>query len=141
MKKSVKKDAYLPWSHVQLEKNVKWSRHPGMLGFMGKISNSLIMELLQLWVLKSKYRQSRSISWLVAHPRIFRLFMKGKFDAYLLWPLAKRFQSFIVARFTVCDYIYCMLIFGQKSFSLGPTIIEIPLLDNVDMYNIDFQIP
>ena len=26
----------------------------------------------------------RSMSWLVAHPRIFRLFMDGKLDAYLL---------------------------------------------------------
>ena len=30
---------------------------------------------------------SRSTSRLVARPRIFRLFMKGKFDPYVLWPL------------------------------------------------------
>ena len=30
---------------------------------------------------------SRSKSQLLAHPRIFRLFMKGKFDAYVLLPL------------------------------------------------------
>ena len=33
---------------------------------------------------------SSRLSWLVAHPSIFRLFMKGKFDAYVLhcdlWP-------------------------------------------------------
>ena len=54
MKKFVKKGAYLLWSHVQEEKNVKWSRQPGMLGFMGTISISLIIELLQLWVLKCR---------------------------------------------------------------------------------------
>ena len=32
---------------------------------------------------------SRSTSRLVARPRIFRLFMKGKFDPYVLWPLSK----------------------------------------------------
>ena len=33
-----------------------------------------------------KYRVvvSSRLSWLVAHLRIFRLFMKGKFDAYVL---------------------------------------------------------
>ena len=38
----------------------------------------------------AKYRKvaSRSTSRLVAHPKVFRLFMKGKFDPYVLWPLA-----------------------------------------------------
>ena len=37
-----------------------------------------------------EYRKvaSRSTSRLVVRPRIFRLFMKGKFDPYALWPLA-----------------------------------------------------
>ena len=39
---------------------------------------------------------SRSTFWLVAHPSIFRMFMKGKFDAYLLWPFTKSFQNWIV---------------------------------------------
>ena len=30
--------------------------------------------------------------------------MKGKFDAYLLWPLAKRVQNLIVVWFTVRNY-------------------------------------
>ena len=30
---------------------------------------------------------------LVAEPMIFKMFMKRKIDAYLLWPLAKRFQK------------------------------------------------
>ena len=31
--------------------------------------------------------------------------MKGKFDAYLLWPLAKSVQNLIVALFTVRNYL------------------------------------
>ena len=40
--------------------------------------------------LKYMYRKvaSSRLSQLVAHVRIFRLFMKGKFDAYILCPLA-----------------------------------------------------
>ena len=30
--------------------------------------------------------------------------MKGKFDAYVLWPLAWRDQNWMVNRFTVCNY-------------------------------------
>ena len=33
---------------------------------------------------------SSSMSCLVAHPSIFRMFMKGKFDACVLWPLAAK---------------------------------------------------
>ena len=43
------------------------------------------------------------MSCLVAHPRIFRLLMKGKFDVYLLWPFEKKLIFTIVAWFTVCD--------------------------------------
>ena len=31
-----------------------------------------------------KSRTGERLSYLVEHPRIFRLFMKGKFDAYLM---------------------------------------------------------
>ena len=43
--------------------------------------------------LNTSYRKvaSSRLSWLVAHFHIFRLFMKGKFDAYV--PLAKRVQN------------------------------------------------
>ena len=47
---------------------------------------------------------SSRLSWLVAHSRIFRLFIKGKFDPYVLWPLAKRVQNWIVDRFTARDF-------------------------------------
>ena len=54
----------------------------------------------------STYRKvaSSRLSRLVAHLRIFRLFMKGKFDAYVLWPLAKRVQNWIVDRSTARDF-------------------------------------
>ena len=41
---------------------------------------------------------------LVAHPSIFRLFMKGKFDAYVLWSLAQRVQNWIVDRSTARNF-------------------------------------
>ena len=47
---------------------------------------------------------SSSVSWLVAHQSIFRMFMKGKFDAYVLWPLAKRVQNWIVDWSTAHDF-------------------------------------
>ena len=43
-------------------------------------------------------------SRLVAHPGIFRMFMEGKFDAYVLWPFAKSFQIWIVDRSTACNF-------------------------------------
>ena len=53
-----------------------------------------------------EYRKvaSSRLSQLVAHSRIFRLFMKGKFDAYVLWPLAKRVQNWIVDRSTARNF-------------------------------------
>ena len=47
-----------------------------------------------------KYRKvaSSRLSRMVAHPRIFRLLMKGKFDGYVPWPLTKRIQNWIVDR-------------------------------------------
>ena len=54
----------------------------------------------------NKYRKvaSSSLSRLVAHPSIFRMFMKGKFDAYVLWPLTKSFQNWIVDLSTARDF-------------------------------------
>ena len=43
---------------------------------------------------------SSRLSRLVAYPRVFRLFMKEKFDPYALWPLAKKVQNWIVDRST-----------------------------------------
>ena len=47
---------------------------------------------------------SSSLSWLVAHFWVFRLFMKGKFDAYVLWPLAKSVQNWMVSQSTAPDF-------------------------------------
>ena len=48
---------------------------------------------------------SSRLSRLVAHLRIFRLLMKKKFDAYILWPLAKRIQNWIVDRSTTHNFM------------------------------------
>ena len=50
--------------------------------------------------LTNTYRKvaSSRLSRLVAHPRIFRGFTKGKFDANVLWHLAIKFQNLIVDR-------------------------------------------
>ena len=45
-----------------------------------------------------------SLSRLVARFQIFRRLMKGKFDAYVLWPLAKKFQNWIVDQSTARDF-------------------------------------
>ena len=34
--------------------------------------------------------------------------MKGKFDAYVLWPLFKRVQNWIIARSTARDFKVCI---------------------------------
>ena len=61
---------------------------------------------------------SRSRSWLVAHPRIFRLFMKGKFEAYVLWPLGKRVQNWIVAPSTASDFMLYLINIWKNNVNL-----------------------
>ena len=48
---------------------------------------------------------SSRLSRLVAHNGFFRLLMKGIFDAYVLWPLAKRIQNWIVNWSTTLDFM------------------------------------
>ena len=50
------------------------------------------------------YRKVTTSSLLVAYFQIFRRLMKGKFDAYVQWPLAKKFQNWIVDRSTDRDF-------------------------------------
>jgi hypothetical protein len=47
----------------------------------------LLINQLQLYIMQVRYPKitSSRLSRLVAHPSIFRLFMKEKFDAYVLW--------------------------------------------------------
>ena len=52
---------------------------------------------------------SSRMSWLVAHFHIFRLFMKEKFDAYVLWPLDQKVQNWIVERSTARNFTVCNL--------------------------------
>ena len=55
---------------------------------MGRHFQNLVFEM-------HTYRKvaSSRLYRLVAHSMIFRLFMKGKFDVYVLCPLAKRVQN------------------------------------------------
>ena len=57
-------------------------------------------------------RQSR----LVANLRIFRLLMKGKFDAYVLWPLTKRVQNWILDQSTARDFTVVEIFLEKNSF-------------------------
>ena len=42
--------------------------------------------------------------------------MKGKIDAYVLWPLAQRFQNLIVDRTTARDFtVYACYIFVSRA--------------------------
>ena len=80
------------------------------------------------------------MSWLVAHQRIFRLFMKRKFVAYVLWPLDKRIQNWIYGTCNPHWYelswqmhlvrdagmTYCSMTPGSKSVNrLTHTLIQI----------------
>ena len=51
-----------------------------------------------------------SLSPLVAHPRIFRLFIKRKFDPHVLWPLAKKVKNCTVDQSTARDCTVCNII-------------------------------
>ena len=59
--------------------------------------------------LPNMYRKvtNRSLSRLVAHFQIFRRLMKGKFDAYVLWTLAIKFQNWIAD---------CSRLYGKRKF-------------------------
>ena len=46
------------------------------------------------------------LSQLIAYIKHFRLFMKGKFDSYVLWPLAKNFTA-CVEHLTITWYLVC----------------------------------
>ena len=59
---------------------------------------------------------SSSMSRLVARFQIFRRLIKGKFDAYVLWPLAKKVQNWIVDRSTARDFTVIKFCSGASSF-------------------------
>ena len=64
--------------------------------------------------IKLSYRKvtSSRLSWLVAHFHIFRLLMKGNFDAYVLWPLDKMVQNWIVDWSTARDFMVSEIVLG-----------------------------
>ena len=61
----------------------------------------------------SSYRKvaNSSPSRLVARFQTFRRLMKGKFDAYVMWPLAKNSQNWIVDQSTARYFTEIYLIF------------------------------
>ena len=60
---------------------------------------------------------SSRMSQLVAQPGSFRMFMKPKFDAYVLWPLAKSVQNWIVDRPTARNFMVTILDTPKKKFT------------------------
>ena len=69
----------------------------------------------------SKLRKvaSSSLSRLVAH---FRWLMKGKFDTYVLWPLATKFQNWIVDRSTARDFTVRWFLAKKLAFYDPPSL-------------------
>ena len=63
----------------------------------------------------------RSTSRLLACPRIFRLFMKGKFDSYVLWPLSKRVQNWTIDGSTACNFTVIQMNSSEKIRSFHHT--------------------
>ena len=78
--------------------------------------------MANLLILQSEYRKvaNSSLSRLVARFQIFRRLMKGKFDAYVLWPLAKKFQNWIVDRSTARDFTVCWFLCKNLSNFVPP---------------------
>ena len=48
---------------------------------------------------------SSSLSWLVAHPKVYRLLIEAKFDPYVVWPLTKSSKNWIVDQSNICKWI------------------------------------
>ena len=74
----------------------------------------------------------------VTYPRIFRLFIKEKFVIYVLWPLAKMIQNWIVAWSTSRNFTIIsksLIFFPQWSCFLGSFI------ENSDTVCFELRIP
>ena len=65
---------------------------------------------------KHMYRKvaNSSLSRLVARFQIFRRLMKGKFDSYVLWPLTKKSQNWIVDCSTARNFTVCRALIIQS---------------------------
>ena len=77
----------------------------------------LMSNYIYSWLYYRKVARS-SLSRLVAQFQIFRRLMKGKFDAYVLWPLAKKFQNWIVDRSTSCNFTVFTYMHNNTCFYL-----------------------
>ena len=67
------------------------------------------MALYQKWDVKNYFAYVLQFFSLISDtlgsvPRIFRLFMEGIFDGYVLWPLDKKVQNWIVDRSTAHEF-------------------------------------
>ena len=60
------------------------------------MANVLVSFDWQMSLLKYRKVASTSPSCLEAHAGFFRLFMKGKFDVYILWPFGKKVDFLII---------------------------------------------
>ena len=79
----------------------------------------------KLGLIRQNYRKvaSSSLSRIVAHFQIFRSLMKGKFDAYVLWPLAKKFQNWIVDRSTALNFtVHVLAKILKKNWLTSPSV-------------------
>ena len=94
-----------PW-FAKVKQGPQWPELPIFVQKLGVIFTQWIGKNMFAILKTFTYRKvaSSSMSRLVAHFQISRRLMKGKFDAYVLWPLAKKFQNWIVDRSTARDF-------------------------------------
>ena len=98
-------------------KGVKFANTPYKMSILHHssffLSSNIRGTQLQIKYWKSHTIKSRAVDCpgkIVALPRIFRRLVNGKFDAYVLWPFAPKFQNRIVDRSTARDFtIYQMV--------------------------------
>ena len=105
---SSKTPSYYVWEHIAKKKLPVASETTTMLLQHHTTASTKQYMKSFLWMLRSyfTYRKvpSSSLSCLVAQFQVFRRLMKGKFDAYVLWPLGKKFQNWKVDRSTAPDF-------------------------------------
>ena len=56
------------------------------------------MKNFDIWLWTYRKVSSSRLSWSIALSKIFRRLVKGKFDACVLWPLAKKFWNWVHER-------------------------------------------
>ena len=106
----------------QVCESLRGHAHVSSTKWIGRLFNlqHLLIMFEKLFVETYRKVASSRLSRLIAHPRIFRLFMKGNFDAYVMWPLDKMVQNWVVDRstareFTVCFYFKIRFDLGEQS--------------------------